>query len=1236
MTRKSSTSDGHERPDHAAGAPGTTGSSKAQDGQFPIVGMGASAGGLAAFKDFFQSMPPETGMAFVLVQHLDPTHESLMADLLSRHTGMNVVQVQDNMKVEVNHVYVIPPNRDLAIRSGAFQLVKPQQRRGMRMPIDFFFNSLAEDQRERAICIILSGTGSDGTLGLKAVKSYGGMVVTQAPEEAQYDGMPSSAIATGVVDYILPAGGMASVLVNYVKHSYIRGQFGTEAVEIGKHDDFNSILAIMHAQLGHNFHFYKKAMLVRRIKRRMGLQQVEDMGEYVAHIRNNPEETKELFKDCLIGVTGFFREPESWDNLNQLVLANLVAAKSAEQPIRVWVPGCSSGEEAYTVAILLHERLNAMRLRTDFNIFATDIDSNALEFARIGRYPESVASDIPEEYLDKYFTREDGFYQVSGKLRENLVFSAQNLISDPPFSKLDLVTCRNLLIYLDSGIQRKVIELFHFALGRSGYLMLGNSETIGSSGHLFEPISKKWRIYKRLETSLPARANFPILPERRPWGRIYDPQSIDRPKPTAKPGDVIRDALLAKYAPTAVLITRSHDILYHYGDTGRYLQFAPGEHTSDIFSLAREGLITRLRGAVHKAIRDHQAVTVAGARLKRDGHYHPVGFSVAPLKEVKDVEGLYLVTFQDESPKSAAPVLSEPSLEEETVLKQLEHELTSTREELQNTIEELETSNEELKASNEEVMSMNEELQSSNEELETSKEELQSLNEELNTVNSELQEKVRSLEDTNNDITNLVNSTNIAAIFLDTRFTIKFYTPTAKELFNLISTDIGRPLKHVTTRFDDPALLADTASVLDTLAISSAFVLTEDGDWFARKIYPYRTQDGRIDGIVLTFDNVSDLMRTQDLLAKENQKYADAQAMARLGTWEYDIPGDRAEYSDEVFEIFGTDRRDFGGSCADFLALLHPADREKIETAYKESIADRSLLRADYRILRPDSEIRFINVLARTEYDRKGNPLRSSGTIQDITGIRTIEARLNLLHAAIENSEHGYDIVGESGTFLYVNDAYLRMWGYDSKEEVLGTSPAAHCADPTMPGQIIRTVDEHGSGDFEFKARRKDGSDFDVRMKVSSHTGTDGTRHYHGFSEDITRLKQAERQLQTSEEMFRQVFTTIDRGIVVYTAVDDGSTFIIEDMNPAAERAARVSVADVIGREVSEVFPGIAASGLLGVMREVWATGDSREIGPAEYRDDNVHGYFRNSVQRLGSGKLLVVFHEDGPAVSGN
>lgn len=950
----------------------------------PIVGVGASAGGLAAFKEFFEKMPTETGMAFVLVQHLDPTHESLMVDLLSRQTNMNVIQAEDNMTVEPNHVYMIPPNWDLAIQDGALRLTTPHQKRGMRMAIDFFFNSLAEDQRENAVCVILSGTGSDGSMGLKTIKSYGGVVMVQQPEDAQYDGMPSSAIATGVVDYILPVRDMSDTLVNYIRRAYIKGHFGTEPIELNEPDDFNAILAIMHAQLGHNFHYYKKNTLIRRINRRMGLKQIDQMHDYAKFLRKSPEEIEELFKDCLIGVTGFFREADSWNLLERIAIDPIIQSKSNNQPVRVWVPGCSSGEEAYTLSILLNEKFTSLNLQPHFSIFATDIDSNALEVARIGRYPESIASDLPENVVEKYFKKEDGFYQVTSRLRENIVFSSQNLISDPPFSKLDLITCRNLLIYLEAKIQGKVMELFHFSLNKNGYLMLGNSETIGHNEHLFESISKKNRIYKRQETSMSVKAHFPILPNRKGWNRTLPGLGLEKSKAVNKPGEVMKNALLEQFAPTSVLLTRSHEVAYHFGDTSQYLQFPSGEHTNDLFSLIREGLPTRVRGAVHKAIKQNVPVTVSGARVKREGKYHRVGFHIQPLSN-KDSEGLYLLSFYEEIPVKDQNGKIEPTVEDENIVKQLEHELSSTKEELQNTIEELESSNEELKASNEEIMSMNEELQSSNEELETSKEELQSLNEELNTVNNELQDKVHMLEDTNNDITNLVNSTNIAAIFLDTQLHIDFYTPPAKDLFNLIATDIGRPLKHITKRCKDDNFLQDADEVLNTLKLRIAEVKNEEGQWYNRKIFPYRTQDGRIEGIVVTFENITDLYRYRSELKKKNEGFEYAQKLTKIGSWEFDIGKNELHWSDEMFNLYGVAKEVGVQSIEKHMEVIHPDDREKVNELYQESVKNKKPYNFEYRIMLENDKIRYVKGICETEYDEAGNAVRSLGSAQDIT-----------------------------------------------------------------------------------------------------------------------------------------------------------------------------------------------------------------------------------------------------------
>jgi len=830
--------------------------------RIPVVGVGASAGGLDAFKNLFQNMPTDTGIAFVLVQHLDPTHESMMVDLLSRFTDMTVVQVTDAMVVAPNHIYMIPPNKDLTINNGELFISAPARPRGLRLPIDSFFCSLAEDQRERASCIVLSGTGSDGTLGLKAIKSYGGMAMVQAPDDAQYDGMPVSAVSTGIVDYVLPVNKMAEVLVKYIQHSYIRGFFGTEIKDSEETSpSFNSILAIIRTQLGHDLHAYKRNTLIRRIKRRISLKQLDNMEEYVLYLREHPDETVELFKDMLIGVTSFFRDPDSWKVLETNFLQAL--DKDKTHSLRIWVPGCSTGEEAYSMAIQLLEYKQTHHLNLDFQIFATDIDINALEIARTGIYPESIAASLTAKRLDRYFRHEDEFYKVNSALRDSIVFSEQNLISDPPFSKLDLISCRNLLIYLQSGIQGKIMDLFHFALKPDGSLLLGSSETIGQQIDLFGVVSKKWRLFKKINSGHRTRDCFPIIPEKRSWHRTVDISHGIR-QPVVHISDLANKAMRAEYVPACIVINRKHQVLYYSGDTGDFLQPPSGAATDDLFSLLREGLITRVRGAVHKAIRGNEIIRVNGARVKRSGHFELVKFRVKPLSDFEGGEGILLIGFEDERKRhdAVAGIVAQMD-DDEPIVKQLEHELNATKEDLQNTIEELETSNEELKASNEEVMSMNEELQSSNEELETSKEELQSLNEELNTVNNELQDKVGILETSANDLTNLINSTSVAAIFLDTQFHINFFSPAAKSLFHFIATDIGRSLHDITARFSDPDLQLDGESVLDTLRVQEKEVKNDAGEWFMRKILPYRTHDNRIEGIVITFEEITRLKHSQ-------------------------------------------------------------------------------------------------------------------------------------------------------------------------------------------------------------------------------------------------------------------------------------------------------------------------------------------------------------------------------------
>jgi two-component system CheB/CheR fusion protein len=884
----------------------------------PVVGIGASAGGLDAFKKFFQAMPSQSGMAFVLIPHLDPTHESLMVELLRKYTPMPVVEAGEGMAVEANYVYIIPPNKYLTISKGVLRLTGPVERARSSTSIDFFLRSLAEDLEEKAICIIMSGTGAHGTLGLKAVKAYGGMAVVQDPHTAEYSRMPESAVATQLADYVLPVEEMPAALIKYVQHFYING--GMVAVPVAEvPDQLHRILALLKARTNHDFHCYRKRMLVRRVERRMGLNHIEKLPAYLEHLRHNAEEVNRLVKDLLISVTSFFRDPEAFRALESHVLAPLVEAKGPEEAIRIWVPGCATGEEAYSIGMLLMEQIQRAQKSRRFQIFATDVDEDAMQAARHGLYPESIVGDLSAERLAKFFTKYDEqTYQVNKQLREAVVFAVQNLITDAPFSKLDLVSCRNLLIYLEPDIQQKVISLLHYSLNEGGYLFLGPSETIGRQPDLFETASKKWRIFKRIGAARMERLDFPILPRERQPAR---PVAESLPRPQANFTDLTQHLLLEQYAPAAVLINRRNEILYFFGPTRRYLEQPTGGPTQDLMLLTEGGLRTKLRAAIHKAVRDREKVTAGDIQLKRNGNYHTVCITVQPVKNPKGEE-LLLVTFEDDRRQPAVPAKKGESGQDESAVRQLEFELKTSREDLQSTIEELESSNEELKAANEEVMSMNEELQSANEELETSKEELQSLNEELGTVNNQLQDKVGELEAAGNDMANLLNSSDVATVFLNEDFRISRFTPASKRFLNLIDRDLGRPLADIAVKFPDPNLVQDAQEVLRTLTPLEKELAGKDESWCIRRIIPYRTLDNRIHGVVLTFIDVTNLKRVQGDLRRLSKVFMEGADPIFI----HGLDGRITDCNFEVERVYGRSRQELRGKPA--LTLVAPKFHE--------------------------------------------------------------------------------------------------------------------------------------------------------------------------------------------------------------------------------------------------------------------------------------------------------------------
>ena len=839
-----------------------------QTAPFPIVGIGASAGGLAAFERFLSAMPSGSviDMAFILVQHLAPNHKSLLTELIQRYTTMQVFEATDGIKVERNCAYIIPPNSDIALLHGKLQVLEPTLSHGQRLPINFLFRSLAQDQRNRAICIVLSGTGSDGTLGLREVKAEGGLVLAQIPESTEYDGMPRSAIATGLVDYILPPEKMVGQILLHLTHLHSRTLPSVALTEI-----INKIFILLRDQTGHDFSLYKRNTITRRIDRRMAVQQIKRLPDYVRFLQDNAQEVSALFHDLLIGVNSFFRDAANFKMLQKRAIAPLVKNQPAGASIRIWVPGCSSGEEAYSIAILLQESREASSRGFKVQIFATDIDSRAIALARMGTYSSSAVSNISAHRLAYFFTKTtNGAYRINKSIRDMVIFSEQDVIKDPPFSKLDLISCRNLLIYMNGELQKRLIPLFYYSLNSDGHLFLGASETVGEFPDLFAPLERKASLYRRKysrDISARVLANAPAdRSAAAPALKAMLPQANDDVR------TLTEAALLKQHPMTALLVTERGEIQYIHGRSGQYLEPAPGKSAMNVLKMAREGLRQELAFCLRRAAEKHLPISRSGLRVKTNGDYTSTDLTVRCLP--KDSAGsapcLFLIILEPTpaDPKGKAwPEHAPQPMSESARNAMLAKELREKEAFLQSATEELASSNEELQSSNEEMQSVNEELQSTNEELETAKEELQSVNEELSTVNTELQAKVSDLTQSNNDMSNLMLSTGVGTIFVDHQMNILRFTAAATQVINLIPVDVGRPISDIVSnliKYD--RLLEDMQAVLDTLVPKEVEVQSKTGIWYQLRIRPYRTLENVIEGAVLTFIDISEIKRAQETL----------------------------------------------------------------------------------------------------------------------------------------------------------------------------------------------------------------------------------------------------------------------------------------------------------------------------------------------------------------------------------
>ncbi len=811
------------------------------DGLCPIVGIGASAGGLEALDLFLRNVPADTRIAFVIVQHLEPTQKDFMVELLQRATTMKVIQVKDRTVVHPACVYVIPPNKDMSILHGILHLLDRTEPHGLRLPIDFFFRSLADDRKERSVGVILSGMGSDGSLGLQAIKEKGGGTFAQEPASAKCDGMPKSAIAGGLVDFVAPVEELPSRIIGYLQHTPLVAKSGLAQADKAR-SGLEKVLILLRDQTGHDFSFYKNIAVYRRIERRMGIHQIDKIATYIRFLQENPQEVGLLFKELLIGVTSFFRDSEAWEKLKTEIIPKILQNRTPNRTLRAWVIGCATGEEAYSLAIVFKEALEGIKPAQNFSlqIFATDLDGDAIEKARTGVFPPNIVADVSPERLKKFFFQVEHGYQIAKSIRKMVIFAPQNLIMDPPFTKMDIVSCRNLLIYLSPEVQKGLLPLFHYSLNSGGVLMLGKSETVGEFFDFFATLDEKTRLYRRIDTHLRTK---PVK-----FSSAFVPVQHAPPLPkVSKPGvnlqSMADQLLLQKYSPAAVLVNDQGDILYISGRTGKYLEPAAGKVNWNIFAMAREGLRYELNSLFKNALLQKDAVSLKNVVVKTNGDVQAADITIQVITEPEALQGLVMIVFTDVSTIPETKLLGKGRRSVHAVPVQMERELEQARQEIRIARDEMQIFEEEARCANEEMQSMNEELQSTNEEL-------QMLNHELNL-------KVNDLSRLNNDMKNLLDSTELTTLFLDSALNVRLFTTGSIRVFKLMRSDVGRPITDIASDLLYSELANDAREVLRTLISHERQVTTRDGLWFMMRIMPYRTLENLIDGVVITFVDIT-------------------------------------------------------------------------------------------------------------------------------------------------------------------------------------------------------------------------------------------------------------------------------------------------------------------------------------------------------------------------------------------
>ncbi|HYT62607.1 MAG TPA: chemotaxis protein CheB [Gemmatimonadales bacterium] len=1085
---------------------------------FPVVCIGASAGGLEAFTQLLGALPTDTGMAFVLVSHLSPSHASHLAEILSRATRMPVTEVKDEPTVQPNCVYVIPPDSNMTIVQGSLKLIPRHKVEGRHHPIDLFLESLALDQKHKSIAVILSGTGSDGTLGMDEIKAAGGITFAQ-DESAAYEGMPRSAMMAGTVDFRLSPADIARELGNIARHSYVGTDGPPERIVDGAQTA--QILRLLHHDSGVDFTNYKAATLRRRIARRMALHKVETLDEYAEYLRDHPVELESLFQDILINVTSFFRDPETFELLKARVFPRIINEHSSSDAIRMWVVGCSTGEEAYSLAIVFSEFMEREGRTWPVQIFATDLNGPGIERARNGLYPKSIAERVSPERLRRYFYEVDGKFRVAKAIRDLCVFAKHNVLVDPPFSRMDVITCRNMLIYLEPVLQQHLMPTLHYALKSSGVLLLGGSESTGAFGDLFDPIDAKHRFYSRKPNAsrLP-----PLLIDRAVLDRRRVSQALAadarRGEGAQREADRI---LLARYTPPGILVTEDLEILQFHGDTGAYLTPLAGKASLNLVKMLREGLLSPIRGAIARAKKDGAAVRKNDVRLQGDGQPRSVDIEVVPVKGAAADRGGYLVLFHQRAvPAPRAPRASSTRASENE-LEQLKQELAATKDYLQSVIEQQEAANEELQSANEEVQSANEELQSINEEIETSKEEMESSNEELATVNEELQNRNAELGRSNNDLMNLLASVQMAIVMLGHDLRIRRFTPMAETMLNLIPTDVGRPLSDIKLNVDVADLDGILVSVLEDAQPFQRDVQDRAGHWYSLRVRPYRTAEKRIDGAVIALVDIDSIKTTAESLRLGVERLRIMYDRAPVGIFETDLEGRFERVNDKFCELTGRTRDALLALRAE--DITHPDDLAAQQEDFERVRSGAApSTRREQRYVRESGDAVWVELHRFTVPDTQGRPAFAVGIAEDIAERKETETELRRREArfrTLMNSAPALIWVTGTEGIEYVNQAYLEFLGVES-QEVLGNAWTYFMHPEDRDGwaaAYAQAVSGLQPLEYQFRFRRGDGEYRWMMCVALPQFGPAGKfAGYAGTSFDITSLKSAEASLRTADE----------------------------------------------------------------------------------------------------------------------